>query len=114
VVLCLRCRARPGRSATALLPTVTAKSLFRASLVLNKQTNDYARVIDCYIRDEDPAFRALVFGYINEVIAKERAAALAVRRAGEGDSDRCVGDWGGAGRCGAVAPSGRSRSWWRC
>jgi hypothetical protein len=69
-------------NARAILHTIDSKSLFRASLVLNKQANDVAKVIDCYIRDEDPSYRSLVFEYIDEVVQRERAAGLAVRRAG--------------------------------
>lgn len=71
----------PPECARAILPTITAKSLYRASLVLNKQANDIPRVIECYTRDEDPAYRALVFDFIDEVVQRERTAGLAARRA---------------------------------
>ena len=68
----------------ALLPTIEQRRMYRASLVLNKQANDISRVLDCYIRDEDAAFRSVVFDFIDEVVARERAAG---RRRDGSDSE---------------------------
>jgi hypothetical protein len=87
-VLCWRCATR---HALALLPIVDGRHMYRASLVLNKQANDVGRVIECYLRDDDPAFQSTVFDFIEEVVARERAS-LKHRRMSESSDAEDGGD----------------------
>ena len=61
--------------------------MYRASLVLNKQANDVGRVIECYLRDDDPVFQSTVFDFIDEVVARERASLKHRRMSESSDSD---------------------------
>ena len=61
----------PPAAARSLLPVVEANGLGRIALVLSKQRGDVGRVLDCYIRDEEPAFRAQAFAYVRQQVEDE-------------------------------------------